>query len=100
MGGWFVSWSCSALLVSISAGQLKLSFVFIHIRYEQLISHRGELHSVLKSCVSSGKLPHARAYSSSYKYPKAKSLKWHLPLAQPHPQPNTLIWQSQQLQQS
>lgn len=39
MGGWFVSGSCSALLVSASASQIKLSFVFIHIRYEQLISH-------------------------------------------------------------
>lgn len=100
MGGWFASRSCSALLVSIRAGQIKLSFVFIHIRYEQLISHQSELHSVLKSCVSSGKLSHARACSSSYKYPKAKPPKWHPPLAQPHPQPNTLIWQSQQLQQS
>lgn len=100
MGGWFASRSCSALLVSIRASQIKLSFVFIHIRYEQLISHRGELHGVLKSCVSSGKLSRARAYSSSYKYPKAKPPKWHPPLAQPHPQPNTHIWQSHQLQQS
>lgn len=88
------SWS------ALVPANLSYLLFFIHIRYEQLISHRGELHSVLKSCVSSGKLPHARAYSSSYKYPKAKSLKWHPPLAQPHPQPNTLIWQSQQLQQS
>lgn len=44
---------------------LKVSFVFIRIRNVQLISHHSELHSVLKSCGSSGKLPHARAYSSS-----------------------------------